>query len=205
MALDGFNRIAWIYDGLARFVFAGAINRSQAHFLKFAKPEHTVLILGGGSGFMLPLLLDSARNAPILFVDASSSMIDRARKRVDQDPRVQFIHGTEVSIPAQALNTVITPYFLDMFQDASLQKIITNINNRTAIGAQWIVVDFCSTRRWHRMLLTLMYAFFRSVTGIEADRLPNWSNEMQAAGWHKTESQLFYGNFIEASLWKREV
>ncbi len=51
--MNGFNRIAGVYDFLAKLVFGKHIRRSQEHFLKMVIQQNKVLVLGGGSGWIL--------------------------------------------------------------------------------------------------------------------------------------------------------
>lgn len=204
MALNSFNRIATVYDFLARIVFGSAIDRSSTAFLSHLPSNGRILILGGGTGRLLPALVNTRPQASIVFIDASSVMIDRARKRVDADVNVQFIHGTEDNIPDNRYDAVITPFYLDMFETNALNEVVQKISQKMQGSAQWLVADFQNYSWWHRTFLSGMYFFFRVTTDIGARHLPDYAGVLFTAGWQKKESKILYAGFIEASRWQRE-
>src|SRR5687767_498288 len=79
-----FNFIAPVYDALAQLVYGKAQRRAQAHFLSMIPAGSSVLILGGGSGWILPELLRQSRPARVLFLEPSAQMMQRAKRRFPQ-------------------------------------------------------------------------------------------------------------------------
>lgn len=203
MAAHGFDRLAAIYDFLAWLVFGGAIDKSQAAYLSHLPTDATVLVLGGGTGRFLPALLRINPGARIVFIDASSGMISRAARRVRGTGQVRFIHGTEADIPPGVYDSVITPFYLDLFSDLQLADTLVHIGKHLKPGALWIVAEFRTARAWHRVMARLMYFFFRYTTGLATRALPDWAGSLVRAGWQRVAVQKFYGEFIEASLWQR--
>lgn len=205
--LDGFNRVAHTYDYLKRFVFGSAIFQSEARFLKELPASGNVLILGGGSGEILGRLMREYPAVKVWYVDASSAMLRRARKNVSVEDltRIEFVHGTEKSIPsAVVFDAVVTHFFLDLFSEVQLAKICERIGRQLSNGGIWLVSDFVKSGRiWHRLLLWLMYRFFRATSGIDARTLPRWEDLLAGPGLDRMAYAEFYGGFIRSSVFRK--
>jgi len=202
MSLNSFDKIAWLYDPLARLVFGDRLMRAQIAFLHQIKVGSRVLILGGGTGAIVSELLARQPDCHIAFVDASQAMLKRARKRLSQASSVEYIHGTEASIPVgQPFDIVITPFYLDMFTEEQLPAVIQQIMKHLSPSSLWLIADFCSKdTTWKRMKLSAMYAFFRFTTGIAARMLPDWNLAFKTQGWKRSESFPVDG-FIEGAIY----
>lgn len=205
--LNGFNGVARYYDTLKNMVFGKAIHESQISFLTAVPSGAKVLILGGGSGEILPVLSKMNPAADIWFVEASSEMLRLAARRVyaKAGGRVRFIHGTENDLPAEVVfDAVITHFFLDLFPDQKLMRLCMGIRKRLHPGGLWLVSDFVEGRQtWQRILLWLMYRFFSLTSRVEAGRLPDWMGHLQANGMEEVSSRVFYRGFIHSGLYKK--
>lgn len=205
-ALNRFNRIARHYDGLKRFVFRGAIYESQIRFLSSVPLGGNVLILGGGTGEILPLLQQINPECRIWFIDASSQMLKMAFARCMKTSlnRVHFIHGTENDLPEDVVfQAVITNFFLDLFPDDKGTEICSRIFRRVGGEAVWLASDFVAGRnRWQTVFLWAMYRFFRAVCGIEARKLPAWQCQLRGLGMMEMASEVYYRGFMKSVLYK---
>lgn len=112
-------------------------------------------------------------------------MIELAKVAVKKDLRVNFIHGTEDSIPALVkFDAVITNFYLDLFTDIAICKAVRKIRQSLKPNAFWIATDFTSgIKWWQRVLLKVMYYFFRIVSKIKSSELPDWQREIDKAGF----------------------
>jgi tRNA (cmo5U34)-methyltransferase len=204
LPLNGFNKVAGIYDALARIVFGKALRVSQRLFLTDIPPDGNVLMLGGGTGGQLRALLEINHSCRVWYIEASSAMLDRAEKQLDrtQRERVHFVHGTEAFIPVNVVyDAVITGFFLDLFTDQALAGVIAKCSSALKREGLWLVTDFVDNGKWwQKKLLSLMYAFFRITCGIEAQRLPLWQKAMEHHGYSEIKSKLNYSAFIKSSL-----
>ena len=93
-----FDRVALYYDWLARAVLGKGWRQSQTAFLPMLSRSSTILVVGGGTGWWLPILRAANPTATILFVDASEAMLVRARAQIS-DPLTTFFRGTHEEIP----------------------------------------------------------------------------------------------------------
>lgn len=203
--LNQFDALAPYYDRLKRFVFGSAIGISQHHFLQRIPSGARVLIIGGGSGEILPALLKEHPGRRVWYVEASSKMLGLAAARVppSQRHRVVFIHGTAWK-PSDdlAFDAVITNFVLDLMPQQEINSFITGVLNSLSAGGMWLVTDFIDRgKAWQKVLLWAMYRFFGVTCGIEAVGLPEWEEAMQHSGLAEKEFRLFFHGFIKTALY----
>jgi tRNA (cmo5U34)-methyltransferase len=198
----GFNRLAPFYTLLTRIVFGKVLRLAQEHFIASIYPGDHVLILGGGSGELLKALLKQQPRITIDYIDISEKMIQLARRKTKNPSTVNFIIGTEQDIPNQTYAVVITNFYLDLFSDNTLQRVIQKIKIHLSPGGQWLVTDFVAKKQWHKVMLWGMYRFFRIVASIEARSLPHWEHQFAQAGLTQRNTQDFFGHFIKSSCFR---
>ena len=206
-ALDRFNWIAPYYDRIARMVFGKAIFNSQISFAGWIPAGGRILVIGGGSGALLPHLLKSNPQCSICYVDASSQMLSLAEDRLSAEQRsgISFIHGTEQAIPEGVeFDVVITNFFLDLYPDHDAAVVSMKLFHRLRQGGVWLVSDFVDGGKWwQRFLLWTMYRFFTVTGTIAASRLPSWQHHLEAAGLLEAVSKSFYGGFITSVVYEK--
>ncbi|HET9486104.1 MAG TPA: class I SAM-dependent methyltransferase [Chryseosolibacter sp.] len=207
--LNRFNWLSRNYDSLTKLVFGKAIFESQVHFLPLIKPGARVLILGGGSGELLLSLGRGNPHCQVCYVEASSGMLALARKKTAGKftENVQFIHGTEESIPEGVIfDAAITNFFLDLYPEDRLLGLCRQVIPKLHDGGLWLVSDFVDGGRWwHRIMLWLMYRFFVLTCRIEATRLPAWNYLLSLSGMRQREVKLFFGEFIKSAVYTRKT
>jgi len=206
-AVNDFNRIASVYDALASVVFGKNLIKAQHHFLQVIPDDATVLIVGGGSGELLQTLLQQRPGCQVVYVDASERMVELARQRVQNSAQVTFLCGTEnVDMPWRAFTVVITNFYLDLFTQQSMQKIITRLRSLLVPGALWLVTDFVTpTKLWQKILLKSMYLFFRITSNIEASRISDWQEMLGNAGLSCQQTKAFYHGMIKSAVFRKTI
>lgn len=204
MTLNGFDRIAFIYDFLARLVYGRDIVDSQECFLERVNDHSKILMVGGGSGWLLVSLLRKKPNCKIWYIEASEQMIGLAKKKVEAGQTVNFIHGTEQNIqPSPTYDAVITNFYLDLFADEQLHQVVGKIRGSMKPGSLWLATDFVRGQPWwQKAMLNTMYFFFRITCGLESHRLPEWNKSLTEAGAREIDSRFFYKGFIKAALYQ---
>ncbi|MBU6122397.1 class I SAM-dependent methyltransferase [Hymenobacter siberiensis] len=208
--LVGFDRAAWFYDALAALVFGTsqqAAQRAALRGLPGGAPH--VLILGGGTGWVLGEVLRRAPAATVLYLEASPRMLARARARlVREHPqavgRVEFRHGTQAALqPAERFGAIITFFVLDCVPLADLEAAVAQLRAAQGPGAPWLVADFRPARRgWRHWLLQSMYTFFWLTTGLRAQEMPDLRTALGRLGLVAGHPQLFFGGAIEALVFR---
>jgi len=199
---SGFDFIAPFYDGLARLVIGRDIVNAQLHFIKSIKGCNHLLILGGGSGWILDFLCKEFPDLKIDYIDMSPGMLNGARKRRGNHKHITFIQGTENNIPDKLYDGVITNFYLDMFHEQSLKMVLEKIKGSLADDALWVITDFVDERRSHSIKLWLMYRFFRLVAGIEATFLPDWQKQLTEPDCKLLDSKTTTDGFIKSHLYQ---
>lgn len=198
----GFDRLAPIYDFLALLFIGKGIRSAQVHFLNHLTGKEKLLILGGGTGWILPHIVKINPTLKIDYIELSPKMILKAQQSLKNSQNVRFIIGTEEDIPHQEYNCVLTNFYLDLFMDSKLNNVIKKIKKSLLPNAHWIATDFISERSWHKALLWIMYRFFRVTTGLKTLSLPQWQNLIIQAGGKLVRLKLFSRGFIKATVYQ---
>ncbi len=196
----GFDRLAPIYDSLAGLVFGTSIRTSQLHFLSYLKKKQKLLILGGGTGWILPFIFEINPTLHIDYIELSPKMLDKARLNAKGNPNIRFIEGTENSIQNGKYDCVITGFYLDLFSGAQLRTVINQIKENLQPNACWIATDFVSIKKWHKAMLWIMYRFFSVTAGLKTVSLPEWETGLKHAGGKLIEAKITKGGFIKSVI-----
>ncbi len=208
---SGFDYVAAFYDPFSRLVYGRALQRAQQATLERGLPpgQRRLLIIGGGSGWVLGEVLRRRPQARIVYLEASPRMLARSRVYLARhypgaESQVEFRLGTEASLkPQERFAGIITFFFLDLFEPGRLRYIVARLGAASEPGAAWLLADFGPPRTWwHRLLLTLMYGFFGLTTGISGRRRPPIEAELTRLGLHPTPAGRFFGGMVEASVWQ---
>jgi ubiquinone/menaquinone biosynthesis C-methylase UbiE len=205
------NRFNWIspgYDLLTKLIFGRHLQNAQLYYLKEIPQKSNVLVIGGGTGWLLRELVRINPTCRIWYIEASASMIVAARKKISdaQQKQIFYIHGTEDSIPREIkYDVVITNFFLDLFSLSTLPSVILKIKTTLSLSGVWFVCDFVHQHKWwQKSLLSTMYLFFRLTCGIESRSLPSWEHSLKEAGLKEARSEFFYSSFIKSALFIRD-
>jgi ubiquinone/menaquinone biosynthesis C-methylase UbiE len=202
------DRFAPWYRWVEYAAFGRALERRRFAFLHRLAGARQILILGEGDGRMLQRLLRVAPQAQIDVIETSAAMIDLARRRAVDSPRVSFRLGDarRVPFPDSPYDAVVTMFFLDCFDEAELRALIPKIERAMAPRAMWIVSEFAipahGWRRLHAMVwIWIMYRFFGAVSGLRVRALPPierllaeanlLSSEREEERWGSIRSQIF--------------
>ncbi|HXC04571.1 MAG TPA: class I SAM-dependent methyltransferase, partial [Bacteroidia bacterium] len=210
----GFDRLAPVYDSLARFFSGNGIERAQLHFLGLLRPAQRILVFGGGTGVLLPHLLRLNPGAQIWFVDLSGEMIRKAKKRVEQEcPRqlqdIHFVEGSYTDLPESGrVDLMITPFVLDCFRDPELGRVMKALASRLASGGQWLFVDFTNpepgyVKPFASFLHTCLYFFFNLFCHLGVRKLPLFSLAFAAVEFRLQAEKKFCGSLLTARIYER--
>ncbi|GAA4369569.1 hypothetical protein GCM10023185_43320 [Hymenobacter saemangeumensis] len=201
-----FNRVAWFYDALARVVFGNAQRRAQEAALEHLPPGAPhVLVLGGGSGWVLGQVLRRRPAATVLYLEASLAMLTRAqallqREFPHQQAQVEFCHGTERALPSEGLfDAVVTFFVLDCLTPPAFATALPRLHAALRPGGCWLLADFSPPHKWwqHR-LLQAMYLFFQVTARLKAKALPPYEQALAELGLHPVYQARFYSGFLLA-------
>lgn len=177
------------FDALAphyrwmEFLLAGEkLQRCRTAFLDDIPAARNILLVGEGHGRCLVECCRHFQGARLVCVDASERMLAQAHRQLaaqTAEPRhVEFIRADILnwSPPVKAFDLIATNFFLDCFREEQVERIIRRLAAAAAPGASWLLADFQIPsgglkRIRSRLILWAMYAFFRTMTRLPANRL----------------------------------
>jgi tRNA (cmo5U34)-methyltransferase len=209
---NNFNLIAPVYDSLAKLVFGKAIQKSQRWLLQFIPKEADVLIIGGGTGWILTELLAKTNCRSVLYLEASKKMLDLSKKRYTSQTKnlatkVEFRLGTEaVLLPTEKFDVVFTGFLLDLFQPKPLHELMTRLNEALKPSGLWLLADFQpqnATLFWQKSLLKTMVLFFRFVANLQAIQLPDLQQAFGQFPLQMIRQEYFYHKLIGSVVYQK--
>ncbi|HXA10304.1 MAG TPA: class I SAM-dependent methyltransferase [Chthoniobacterales bacterium] len=207
-----FDRVAPHYRWLETVAFGQQLQQARLAFVRRLEAPRRALVVGEGNGRFLAALLREDRAVRVDCVEASGRMIALARTELDVESRVNFIHAEiqTVKLVAQRYDLIVTHFFLDCFSKETLAAVIAKLANSAAPQAQWLVADFCQPRQgWRslcpRLLIAMMYLFFRILAGIEARRLVDYRPFLRAEGFILAQETLSPNKMIRSELWRHTL
>ncbi|GAB3795387.1 hypothetical protein GCM10028819_11360 [Spirosoma humi] len=206
-----FNWVAPIYDALAFLVFGHQLQRAQVIFLDRIPAGASVLLVGGGTGWLLEQLLMRGTANRIVYLETSPKMVARASRRMIRKSLTGFVDfrvGDQTALlPTESFDVIITPFVLDLFTETTLQnQIIPPLLNVLNPSGLWLVTDFIQPPAWwQKVLLWVMICFFRLTAGIEANRLVNWQQGLRNANLSLRERTAQVGGMVSAEVWIRQA
>jgi ubiquinone/menaquinone biosynthesis C-methylase UbiE len=201
-----FDTIAIFYDSLVKLVFGKTIRLAQTNMLQAVPPGSRVLIVGGGTGWILEeLSIVHGTGLRITYIDSSAKMISLAKKRYAASNRVKFVaESIKTAQLKDTYNVIITPFFFDMFSAYNAQKVFEKLNRHVNEASLWLYTDFVCTPQntfYQKTLLKVMYWFFRFTCGIEATKVPDMERFFLQNGYRLALEKKFLGNFITSRVY----
>lgn len=216
--LPNFDTIAFAYDTLVSWVFGSSIKRAQFDTLSWIPEGATVLIIGGGTGWYLKELLVQKKPRKVVYLEASQQMLNLTSKKIKSilpripDTIVELRLGAEENIyPGEHFDIIVTHFFLDVFDQVRLKKIVHTLNSVLAWEGLWLIADFRLPEPkagidylWKIMLVKIMLLFFRVVSHITAQKLPEFPELFNKIKMHSVYDNFFYRGLIFSSVYVRK-
>jgi ubiquinone/menaquinone biosynthesis C-methylase UbiE len=203
-----FNNSAWFYDRLSRLIYGRALVNTQLYLLCFIEPGSRILIVGGGTGWILEELTKlHPSGLHITYVEVAAAMMSLSKKRVTGNNQVEYIENAieQVSLVPN-FDVAITPFLFDNFTDQTLHTVFTHIHTSLKPQGLWLNADFQLTGKWwQQLLLKSMFIFFRIVCGIEASKLPKIKTRFAANNYAMVNEKTFFNDFIVASVYRKNT
>ena len=208
-----FDLLAPHYRWIEGITAGGKLQRCRTAMLKSLPPPNTVLIYGEGNGRFLVELLRRFPSAQVTVVELSAEMIRLARGRVTRAglgaERVTFVHTDAITWqpPQNAFDLIVTCFFLDCFREDQLADLIPLIAGAAKPDARWLLADFQIAsngwRRWRsRVIVWLLYRFFRVATRLPGDRLVDPAPLLSAAGFIRTHHEERDHGLLFTDVWR---
>jgi len=203
---SNYDNAARFYDRLSRIVFGDTLVKAQVYLFKYIQPNAHILIIGGGTGWILEeLTCIHPSGLQITYIEISSKMIALSQKRNVGDNNVIFINEAIENVTGLGeFDVVITPFLFDNFTDQTAEKVFGHINNQLKSKGLWLITDFQLTgKKWQAALLKTMLLFFKLCCGIESSKLTDMEKYFEQAGYQAIHQKTFFGDFIMSKAYKK--
>ena len=105
--------------------------------------------------------------------------------------------------PAGGFLYVCSHFFLDCLSTEEVERLVEGVVPRLAPGALWIVSEFAAPCWWTRLVVALLYRGFALLTGLRAQRLPDWRAALSRHGFACVDDQRLLGGLLTSTLWHK--
>lgn len=206
---NNYDKIAGHYDTLSRLVFFKSQVNAQVNQLQYILEDSRILIVGGGTGWVLEELAKIyGCGLKIVYVEISAKMIALSQNRNYKDNQVQFLNiGIEDFETDVVFDVILTPFLFDNFAEQRAVKVFDQLKVCLRKDGLWFLVDFSLNKIngnwWKWLLLKSMYSFFKLLSIVEADKLIDMNPYFLKANYSIVEERLYYGSFIKATIFKK--
>jgi ubiquinone/menaquinone biosynthesis C-methylase UbiE len=209
-----FDTLAPYYRAMEFVLAGGILQRCRTCFLSEARNSRRALLLGEGPGRFLLALLQSNPRVQITCVERSPGMIAEAERQLgdSERARVRFEPTDALTwqAPRHEFDLVVTNFFLDCFRANELEVLIAKVAASAKADARWLLADFrepdAGWQRWRaRVVLAMMYRFFRAATGLSAQRLTPPDQLLAHEAFRLVKRRLANFGLVYSDLWERNV
>lgn len=204
-----FDTLAPFYRAMEWLAAGGKLQRCRMAFLGEITEPRRILLAGEGHGRFLPECVARFPEASILVVDSSARMLEIARGKTTSE-RVTFVRADmlEWEGPAAEFDLIVTHFFLDCFPPQGLATVVAKLGKMATPEAEWLLADFeiptTPVAGWRsRIIVTLLYCFFRIVCRLKARALVPPEEEITKAGFRLHQRRTYEWGLLKAERWRR--
>lgn len=204
-----FDHIAPFYGGMETWFAGRCLHHCRTAFLgRIAAPER-VLMVGEGHGRFLSAFRERFPDAAITVIDGSSKMLEISKRRLPDHRGVEFVHsmiedwGTD-----QRFDLIVTNFLLDCLPEESMEEVVGKLASFAEAEADWLIAEFQiperGLARWRgRIIVRLLYLFFRLATRLEADELHPPDAALGRNGFVRQEKRIWSWGLLKSEWWRR--
>jgi tRNA (cmo5U34)-methyltransferase len=214
MIKPGFDFIAPAYDALSFLFFGSTLRKAQLPFLAEIPAGAKILLIGGGTGWLLKEITRRVPVGDILYLEASGKMLQLSQhklKNASPSHRVEFRLGTEKNLePREKFDFIISPFILDLYPPQELGKLCQTLYDHLNPTGKWQVTDFVIPNGrgfWpvtQKLFMEMMYIFFRVVSQVKAKKLPDWEKSITTNGLAPQKSVYFSRGMVKSVLYQQK-
>lgn len=207
--LNNYDKIAKHYDFLSRLVFSKSQVNAQIDQLKYISKGDNILIVGGGTGWILEEVAALYPSGiQITYVEISEKMIDISKARHYGLNEVIFVNsGIEDFKSDRTFDIIATPFLFDNFSKERAGGIFKKLDKLLKNEGLWFMVDFTTDHKngrwWKKLFLKIMYTFFKLAGNVEARSLADMTTHFNKASYLPMHEAFHYRQFIKATIYKK--
>ncbi|RYE26609.1 MAG: class I SAM-dependent methyltransferase [Sphingobacteriaceae bacterium] len=204
---NNYDAVARFYDGLAKLVFGKALIKAQRFLVENISAEKNILIVGGGTGWILEEFAAYTSDLQIVYVEISAEMLRLARQKDCGKNAVIFVHSAiEDYQPDQSFDVIFTAFLFDNFVENRIKSVFNQLHQSLKPGGKWLLSDFRVEKNlaglWQNMILQTMYWFFGWLCKVEAKKLVAMEKYFQAENYQLLKEKIFYSGFISSKVYQ---
>ncbi|MBB6146119.1 SAM-dependent methyltransferase [Silvibacterium bohemicum] len=202
-----FDRIARAYRWMEYLSFGPMLKRCRFYRLGDAAKRRHALVIGDGDGRFLARLLRENKQLTAEAVDSSRAMLQLLEKRAAGAGQRLAVRCTDARAfsPSGRYDLVATHFFLDCLTTEETAALTERIRPHLLSGAMWIVSDFAIPPGLAalpaRVIVSVLYAAFGVLTGLEIQRLPRHGDVLRAAGFSLDDRKEWLGGLLFSESW----
>jgi ubiquinone/menaquinone biosynthesis C-methylase UbiE len=207
--VNNYDPIARYYDFLSRLFFGRTEIEAQVGLLASVVPGSRMLIVGGGTGWILEeIAVRYPAGLRITYVESSGEMMRRARRRAVGANMVSYVEGPiEEFVVEEKYDSILTGFLFDNFSAGLAERVVGQLCPMLERDGCWLFADFYYKRRqsrfWQGLMLGLMYFSARLICKVDARELPDMDGFFARAGFVPVQVSWYYRGFIKAVAYRR--
>ncbi|MEZ2348506.1 class I SAM-dependent methyltransferase [Terriglobus sp. RCC_193] len=214
--MSGFDRLAKPYRWMEYLSFGTALEHCRFHFLPLLRNTQHALLLGDGDGRFTAALLQQAGTADAFAIDDSAAMLHALQERctaIGAASRLRTLctrlnDGLPEAIAGKHFDLIATHFFLDCLRDTEVERIVHDAALCTTSDAYWVISEFRVPnhgvmRLPSRLIVRLLYLAFRILTGLRAQKLPDYGAILRLYGWRMQQQKTWLAGLLVSELWQR--
>jgi ubiquinone/menaquinone biosynthesis C-methylase UbiE len=209
MKLNNYDPIARYYDFLSRLVFGRSEVNAQVEMLKYVVAGSRVLIVGGGTGWILAeLAAIHPAGLRITYIEPSACMMALSKKRDCRQNEVSF-----VSMPVgqwvteERYDCILTGFVFDNFTVDHCAMVFRLLHDLLREDGYWLFAEFFLEKGqgkwWQALMLKSMYWSARLICRVEARELADTEPLFEVAGYRPLETRFHYYRFIKSIAYQK--
>lgn len=204
---NSFDKVAPFYDVLSRMIYFNAQRNAQINQLHYLQPGSVILIVGGGSGWILEsIAAHYSSGLQIVYVEMSERMMRYSQRRNAGENLVTFVLAdiTDYSSDLK-FDAILTPFLFDNFSTQTADRVFMQINTLLKPQGLWLTADFSLEKpngQWWKLLMTkAMYTFFKAFGIVEGNKLINIDSLFSQHQYRLKDKQFYYRGFIKGCVY----
>ena len=206
---NNYDSAAWFYDALSRLIFGNSIKNIQIALLAHIPANAKILIVGGGTGWILEEINKvHPTGLEITYVEISSKMLQLSKNRKLADNVIHF-----VNIPIERFkeetqfDIIFTAFLFDNFGPEKIKSNFLKLHQYLKPGGLWLFADFYignkGNRFWQKILLKAMLTFFQILCSVQAKTLISVAPLFEKNKYKKINAYTQFQQFIKAVVYQK--